>query len=106
MISESFSIKVTNIEILAEQILAKYPDCLANTTSSGNQILFVIEKLYERVNANAVGVILVDRTGEDKCRISLYVGGGRRGLLQLDYGAEKHFFNEMKSLVLIGHLLL
>jgi hypothetical protein len=62
--------------------------------------LLVIEKLYRRISAYAVGTVLIEPKGQ-MFLVNIVVGGtGMKGRLAYDFGVESHFLNKIKQIIL------
>ncbi len=100
MKSDSLTIHAMSLDALAAALKDKYSECSEVVSQSGDSRLIVIEKYYFRVNSNALGVVLIEATRGGEFLVNIIAGGGRSGMLGLDYGAENQFVEEIKKILL------
>ena len=93
MKSDSLTVQAANLDELAAALKDYYEECYEVVSRSGDSRLIVIEKYYFRVNSHALGVALIEDTGEGQFLVNIIAGGGRSGLLGIDYGAENQFID-------------
>jgi hypothetical protein len=77
-----------------------YSECSEVVSQSGDIRLILIEKYYFRTNSHALGVVLIEPTGEGMFLASIIAGGGRAAMAAVDCGAEDQFVGEMKKILL------
>jgi predicted RNA-binding Zn-ribbon protein involved in translation (DUF1610 family) len=99
MKSGSLTLDVS-LDALATALKSHYDECSEVISQSGESRLIIIEKYYLRTNSNALGVVLIEKYGEDTSLTHIYAGGGRSGMMGLDYGAENQFVEEIEGILL------
>jgi len=95
---EEFTIQCTDLETLITDINREVENLSRYTEETGRMIVLVAERYYFRIESNLAVTIIIDRINEDRYQIVIIVAGGKKGLFEITWGAERSMLKRIKSL--------
>jgi len=73
------------------------------TEETGNMIVLVAERYYFRIESNLAVTIIIDRINENQYQIVVIVAGGKHGLFEITWGAERSMLKKIKK-IFVNHI--
>jgi len=100
---EKFTIHCTDLENLIKDINREVDHLSRYTEETGKMIVLVAERFYFRIESNLAVTIIIDRINENQYQVVVIVAGGKHGLFEITWGAERSMLKKIKK-IFVNHI--